>query len=232
MNRKIVFSVLVCMLAILLPKKLFSQEYAHELGIIGGMSSYMGDANKTKLFLNPGATIGGIYRYNVNFHWAIKGNLIAGFLSGNTADAKNVFPSNMIASFDRTFVELGSQIEFNFFPYSDKYGYLRTKPYTPYLLLGIGATFASGDRMFFNANIPLGLGFKYKIRTGINVGIEFSMRKLFADNLDVTEQKQNFDLDAPYKIESSIMKNQDWYSLTLVSLTWEFGLKKDPCHGM
>jgi len=55
----------------------------------------------------------------------------------------------------------------------------------------------------------LGLGFKYKIRTGINVGIEFSMRKLFADNLDVTEQKQNFDLDAPYKIESSIMKNQE-----------------------
>jgi len=50
--------------------------------------------------------------------------------------------------------------------------------------------------------------------------------------LDVTEKKQNFDLDAPYKIESSIMKNQDWYSLTLVSLTWEFGLKKDPCHGM
>lgn len=232
MNGKIVFSFLVCMLAILLPKNLFSQEYAHELGIIGGMSSYMGDANKTKLFLNPGATIGGIYRYNVNFHWAIKGDLIAGLLSGSTADAQNVFPSNMNVSFDRTFVELGSQIEFNFFPYSDKYGYLGTKPYTPYLFTGAGITVATGDQLFFNANVPIGIGFKYKLRNRLNLGLEFSMRKLFGDNLDAPDKNQDFSLDAPFGIKSSVLKNQDWYSLTILFITWEFSLKDDPCHGM
>lgn len=232
MNRKIVFSFLVCMLAILLPKNLFSQEYAHELGLIGGMSSYMGDANKTKLFLNPGATIGGIYRYNVDFHWAIKGDLIAGVLSGNTADAQNVFPSNMNVSFDRTFVELGSQIEFNFFPYSDKYGYLGTKPYTPYLFTGVGTTVATGDQLFFNANVPIGIGFKYKLRNRLNLGFEFSMRKLFGDNLDAPDKNQDFSLDAPFGIKSSVLKNQDWYSLTILFITWEFSLKDDPCHGM
>jgi hypothetical protein len=232
MKRKIVFSFFIGLSWAIIPKMSFAQEYAYECGAIGGISFYMGDANRSHIFLNPGVAIGGIYRYNVNFHWAIKGDLLAGTVSGNTADSQNVFPSNAQASFKRTFAELGGQFEFNFLPYSDKYSYLGTKPYTPYLFTGVGATVATGDQPFFNANIPIGIGFKYKLRNRLNLGLEFSMRKLFGDNFDAPDKNQDFSLDAPFGIKSSVLKNQDWYSLTLVFITWEFGLKDDPCHGM
>jgi hypothetical protein len=55
------------------------------------------------------------------------------------------------------------------------------------------------------------------------------MRKLFGDDFDVTEKNADWDLNAPYGIESSFLKNRDWYSLTMIFLTWDFGLRNDPC---
>lgn len=206
-----------------------AQEYKHEIGGALGTSFYLGDANKTKFYLHPGIVGGALYRYNVNFHWAIKANLLAGTISGNTADAQNIFPMEQQTSFKRTFIDLGGQIEFNFLPFSDKYSYRDAKPYTPYIFTGVGTTFATGNNLFFNANIPIGIGFKYKIKERLNIGFEFSMRKLFGDDFDVTEKNTDWDLDAPYGIKSNFLKNQDWYLLTMITLTWDFGLRNDPC---
>ncbi|GHV55536.1 hypothetical protein FACS1894181_19160 [Bacteroidia bacterium] len=46
-------------------------------------------------------------------------------------------------------------MEFNFFPYSDKYAYLNARRLTPYVLLGLGATVASGGNTFAGLNYPL-----------------------------------------------------------------------------
>ncbi len=135
-----------------------AQEYAHEIGGGVGSSFYMGDANKTKLFLNSHIAAGFVYRYNVDFHWAVKTGLAVGSVSGDTNKSDNVFPNDGRYAFKRQFVDLGGQIEFSVFPYSDKYAYLGTKPYTPYLFAGSGITLASGENNFFNANIPLGIG--------------------------------------------------------------------------
>lgn len=206
-----------------------AQEYKHEIGAALGTSFYLGDANKTKLFLHPGVAAGALYRYNINFHWAIKTNLLAGKISGNTEDAHNVFPLTQQISFERTFIELGGQIEFNFLPFSDKFSYRNAKPYTPYIFMGAGTTLATGDKLFFNANIPIGIGFKYKIKETLNAGLEFSMRKLLGDDFDVTEKNADPGLDSPYGIKSSFFKNKDWYSLTIITLTWDFGLRNDQC---
>lgn len=206
-----------------------AQEYKYEVGGAAGTSFYLGDANKTKFYLHPGIAGGALFRYNVNFHWAAKANLLAGTISGNTADAGNVFPFGGQASFKRTFIDLGGQIEFNFFPYSDKFSYRDTKPYTPYITVGAGTTFGTGSESFFNVNIPVGIGFKYKIKERFNVGLEFSVRKLLGDDFDVTEKQPALNLDSPYGIKSSFLKNKDWYSLTMLSLTWDFGIRRDPC---
>lgn len=208
----------------------YGQEYKYEVGTGLGMSSYMGDANKTNPFYQPRVAGGVIYRYNLDFHWAIKSNLLAGNLYGNTANTKNVFPHEGQASFSRTFFEIGAQAEYNFFAYSDKYLFLGTRRYTPYMFMGIGSTFAGGKSKFLNANIPIGLGFKYKPATKWNVGMEFSIRKLFGDNLDVTELNPALSLENPYGIKSSFLKNKDWYTLTMIYITWEFGMRSDPCH--
>ncbi len=213
------------------PSNADAQEYKYEFGAAVGPTFYMGDANKTKFFQNPGIAGGLFYRQNLNFHWAIKGNLLGGTISGNSADNGYIFPNNQHASFNRFFIDLGGQIEFNFFPYSDKFSYLNARPYTPYIFTGVGGTFATGNKLFFNANVPIGIGFKYKLSNKMNVGAEFSIRKLFGDNFDVTEKNAEWDLDAPYAINSSFLKNQDWYSVTLIYVTWDFGLRHDPCCG-
>ncbi len=206
-----------------------AQEYKHEAGGMLGTSFYLGDANRTRFYLHPGFVGGVLYRYNINFHWAAKTSLLAGEVSGSTRDVNNVFPLEQQTSFNRIFIDWGGQVEFNFLPFSDKFSYKDTKPYTPYVFAGIGATFATGNKFFLNTNVPVGIGVKYKIKERMNIGFEFSVRKLFRDDFDAVEKNADWDLDAPYGIKSSIFKNQDWYSLTMISLTWDFGIRHDPC---
>lgn len=220
---------LIIIVFILLSAPLAAQEYIHELGGALGTSFYLGDANKTKLYLNPGLAGGVTYRYNINFHWVVKADLTVGKVSGSTQDSENKFPFDGERMFKRTFADVGAQMEFNFLPFSDKYEYLGAKPFTPYISAGVGATLASGDKTFFNAHIPLGVGLKYKLSNKLNVGVEFSMRKLFGDDFDVTEEGTDWNLDSPYGIKSGFLKNRDWYSLTMIFLTWNFGLRNDPC---
>lgn len=207
----------------------FSQEYKYEYGLMGGTASYLGDVNKTNLFKNPSLSGGFVFRHNLSFRWAMKYNLVAGSIYGNSKNSNNHFPFDKEYSFSRTFFDLSAQVEFNFLPYSDKYSYSGTKPYTPYVFTGLGLTYATGGDDFFNINAPFGVGFKYKLKNRVNIGLEFSLRKFFVDDFDVVDSSETYTLDSPYGIESSRLKNQDWYSLTLLFLTWEFGLRKDPC---
>ncbi|MDR1344348.1 MAG: porin family protein [Tannerellaceae bacterium] len=207
-----------------------AQEYKFEIGGAAGGSFYMGDVNKNAPFRELNHAFGGIFRYNANLRWAIKANLMWGQVSGATSVEDNVYPGNAQASFQRNMFELGGQMEFNFFPYSNKFAYANAKRFTPYVLLGLGATVAPGSgRTFAGINLPVGIGVKYKIKDRINLGCEFSMRKLFADDFDVTDGS-NALLDNPYKINGSIWKNNDWYSFMLLSVTWDFGLRCSQCN--
>lgn len=201
-----------------------AQEYKYEIGGMAGGAFYMGDVNKTTLFkgLNPG--LGAVFRYNANFRIAFKGNLAWARVTGSTDGLNNVFPDNLQTKFDRNLIELGGQFEFNFFPYSDKYAYLNTKRFSPYVLVGLGTTIAPGDDTFFSLNMPMGVGVKYKLKNRLNLGCEFSVRKLFGDGLDSKE------LNDPYGTGGSMFKNKDWYSFLMLSLTWDFGPRNRDCN--
>ena len=230
MTKKITFfTILLVICSLVFATNLEAQEYKYEIGGMAGVSFYMGDANKTKLYQNSGPAGGIVFRYNKDFRWSVKSNLIIGHLSGDTKQSGNAFPFAHESSFSRMFYELGGQIEFNLFNYSDKFPYLNTKRWTPYVFTGVGFTLGSGEKTFFDANIPLGLGFKYKLKDRLNLGFEFSFRRLFSDDFDVTKKGQQFNLNDPYYIKSSALKNKDWYSLTMISLTWDFGFRCNPC---
>jgi opacity protein-like surface antigen len=206
-----------------------AQEYVYEIGGTAGMSMYMGDANQTALLRGFNSTAGFVFRKNINFRWALKSDLMIGKVTGNTGNTKNVFPDHAGTSFSRTFFELGSQMEFNFLPYSDKFAYLHTSRISPYVLAGIGVTVAPGDnRTFLSLNLPLGIGVKYKIRNRINLGLEYSVHKLFGDDLDAPDSR-GFNLDNPYGIKSGLLKNKDWYNTLMFSVTWDFGPNDRKC---
>lgn len=206
-----------------------AQEYRYELGVMAGASMYMGDANQTSLTQGWHPSAGIVFRNNLNFRWAFKADLLWGQISGDSRKIENQFPRGWNSVFSRQFFELGAQMEFNFLPYSDKFAYLNTKRYTPYALIGLGVTMAPGnDQTFFNLNLPIGVGFKYKLRNKLNIGIEYTIHKLFGDGFD-SLNKKGFSLDNPYKTKQGAFKNNDWYNTLMFSITWEFGVRDTRC---
>lgn len=227
-KRSFIFFVLTWLL-LFQTSEIFSQEFKYEIGGAAGTSFYLGDANKRKFYLNSGINVGVLFRYNLSLHWSLKSSLLAGNVSGDSKNEDNSFPFQQQTAFERKFAELGTQAEFNFLPYSDKFSYMGTKIYTPYIFAGAGLTYATGEKDFYGLNMPFGVGFKYKLKNRMNIGIEFSMRKLFRDDFDVTSGNNEWNLNNPYDINSSILKNQDWYSLTMIFLTWDFSSRDEPC---
>jgi len=193
-----------------------------------GASMYMGDANQTALLRGFNPAGGLVFRRNFNFRWALKTDLMMGRITGNTKNTDNVFPNQGNVSFTRNFFELGGQIEFNFLPYSDKFAYLNTSRIAPYLLTGLGFTAATGKRTFGSVHFPLGLGVKYKIKNRVNLGLEYTVHKLFSDGFDAPD-KEGFNLDNPYNIRSGLFKNKDWYNTLMFSVTWDFGPNDRKC---
>ena len=206
-----------------------AQEYKYEAGGAIGTSMYMGDANQANFIQGMQPAFGLVFRKNLDFRWAAKADLLMGKVSGDTQKQSSVFPNNAQASFSRSFYELGTQLEFHFFPYSDKFAFLGTKKISPYLFAGVGFTFAPGEnKNFFGMHIPMGVGVKYKIKNRLNLGLEYGVRKLFNDDLDAPNS-EGFNLDNPYKVPNGWAKNNDWYSVFAFTVTWDFGSNSKKC---
>ncbi|MCH5328849.1 MAG: outer membrane beta-barrel protein [Coprobacter sp.] len=201
-----------------------AQDYKYEAGGGLGIGFYMGDANQSALFRKPGPAAEVILRRTINYRWAIKFDLATAYVKGDTRAFDTRFPGGDFR-FGRQVLDLGAQAEFNFFHYGIGYSYLGTKRISPYLLAGVGLTCVpKKNDGYFNVNLPLGVGLKYKMAPRWNVGFEFSMRKTLGDKLDGKQ------LSDPLGIDSSVFKNTDWYSLTMISITYDFGRKRAICN--
>lgn len=213
-------AVIMLMIATLMAAQ--AQEYRFEAGGALGMSGYLGDANNANLLKKPGYVAGGLFRYIINSRMALKANLLTAKISGNSANLANTYPDAQTYAFSSQLYDLGAQFEFNFLNYGIGSKYLKLKRISPYLTLGVGATLATGDGDAFTLNVPMGVGVKYKLSERLNIGLEFTMRKTFSDELDGLK-----DLNG---ITSGFAKNTDWYSFTMISITYEFSKRCRTCH--
>ena len=213
-------AVIMLMIATLMAAQ--AQEYRFEVGGAIGMSGYLGDANNANLLKKPGYVAGGLFRYIINSRMALKANLLTAKISGTSANLANTYPDAQTYAFSSQLYDLGAQFEFNFLNYGIGSKYLKLKRISPYLTLGVGATLATGDGDAFTLNVPMGVGVKYKLGERLNIGLEFTMRKAFSDKLDGLK-----DLNG---ITSGFAKNTDWYSFTMISITYEFSKRCRTCH--
>lgn len=213
-------AVIMLMIASLMAAQ--AQEYRFEVGGALGMSGYLGDANNANLLKKPGYVAGGLFRYIINSRMALKANLLTAKISGNSSNLANTYPDAQTYAFSSQLYDLGAQFEFNFLNYGIGSKYLKLKRFSPYLTLGVGATLATGDGDAFSLNVPMGVGVKYKLGERLNIGLEFTMRKAFSDKLDGLK-----DLNG---ITSGFAKNTDWYSFTMISITYEFSRRCRTCH--
>ena len=200
----------------------FAQDtYRYEVGGGIGMSGYIGDAS-TNIMKHPGWAAGGIFRYVIDRRWSLKANLIVANIGGRSDGI--VYPGGAVYEFNSTLYDAGAQMEFNFFNFGIGSKYMNLKRITPYLTVGLGGTFATPDvgGNAFAIVLPMGVGGKYKWKERLNLGLEFTMRKSFGDGLDGLS-----DLNG---IRHSFAKNTDWYSVLMVSVTYEFGKRCKVCH--
>ena len=119
---------------------------------------------------------------------------------------------------------------YNFLAYGTGIGYNGGHRFTPYILGGMGFTFAPAPAEgVFTVNFPIGVGVKYKIAHRINIGCEFTMRFSLSDKLDVTN-KEGLQLNDPYRIKSQGWKNKDSYSYTVFFVTYDLFSRCKECN--
>ena len=200
-------------------------EYLMEIGGGVGFLGYLGDYNNVLTRdLQPMATL--LVRRNLNPYMGLRLAASFGKLKGDERDVKTVYPSTGVTpySFSRTLTDVSLTYEYNFWPYGTGHDYYGAKRLTPFVFLGLGGTYAGGDgSSVFTANVPIGLGLKYKVGQRMNVGVEWAMHFSMSDKLDGRND--------PYGITSSGMfKNTDCYSVLQLTLRYSFMPKCTTCN--
>ena len=168
---------------------------------------YMGDLAPTvpqPVFSPP--AFGGIYRYNFNMRNSLRAHVVKYDLAGSG----EIFGGEE-ADFQASFVDLGLDFEFNWWPY--KTAHQRTK-YSPYVTAGVGY----GLDLFWEGKshlyIPFGGGVKVNLGKRLSGGVEVSMRKTFTDLIDDVSNPGGEEVQSP-------IGNNDWYMFTGLFFTYK-----------
>lgn len=201
---------LACVSALLLFfAKAEAQNYysGSEYGVSFGASQYFGDLNDEYGFRFIRPALGGFVRYHLNPYISLKGGLNYTHVGYYDKYSSNVYNQKRNLSFQSDIFEAVLQAEFNFFRFTT--GEVGNR-WTPYLTGGIGAFYYDpwaefngkkynlrklgtegqnagfDDRKYskFAMCFPVGAGFKYWLRPGLNLGFEISNRLTTTDYLD------------------------------------------------
>lgn len=219
-------TLLVCAATALTATAQTDDQYRMEIGVGAGMVAYEGDYNGSITSgMQPTATV--MLRRIFNPYMGLRLAATYGKLKGSDRGLKTYIPDtdgDTSYEFNNTLADLSLTYEYNFWPYGTGHDYRGAKRLTPFIFAGLGATYVTGGgNNVFTANLPLGLGVKYKLAPRLNLGVEWAMHFSLSDKLDGTVD--------PYGIKSSgLFKNTDCYSALQVSLTYSFMAKCRTCH--
>ncbi len=221
---------LLLMLMVLLPAARMSAQddpqYRMEIGAGVGTVSYEGDFYGNVL-KNMQPMFSALWRYNFDPYKDLRLSATYGKLKGSSKDVDTYYPDYATEeySFNRNLLDVSLVFEYNFWPYGTGRDYRGAKRLTPYIYGGIGATSASGggSKSVFTANVPIGLGVKYKLNERMNLGLDWGIHFSLSDELDGVKD--------PYQVKSSGMfKNTDCYSMLQLTLTYSFKAKCRTCN--
>lgn len=200
--------------------------YFAEIGVHGGTSYYLGDANNV-LFKNAQLSYGLIYRQKFNprlaAHLSWNSATVAG--KGSIDIVNNISFNNRVNAFDLAG-------EFNFFSYERKEYLPFSKTFTPFVFAGVGTVIGDSietrlskkNSLPFGVSIPFGVGFKMMIGDRLNLNVIWSSRMMFSDDL---EGKKVF--NDPAKLNGTNIFNKDMLSTLSVGITLNIWKKKCDC---
>lgn len=226
---KKILTILIISLMFVSAKAQTDEEYRMEIGVGVGLVAYEGDFNGSVLSnMQFGGSV--VLRRVFNPYMGLKMSAMYGKLTGSSKDVKTHYPDfvNNPYSFSNTLIDTSVTYEYNFWPYGTGRDYRGAQPITPFVFAGLGATYVSLDgqtdkNSVFSANVPLGIGIKYKAGKRVNIGVEWAMHFSLSDELDGKKD--------PYDIPSTgAFKNTDCYSTLQFTITYSFKAKCRTCH--
>lgn len=221
MLKKVLFSVLLSTIVVGLSAQ-EDPEYRAELGGGIGLVTYEGDFNGN-LFKNVQPMFTLLGRYKFNPRMALAMNISIGKIKGSSRNAKTYYPLTEDIDFSHGLVDVGFRYEYNFWPYGTGKEYRGAQRLTPYIFIGLGATFVKPEKTEVALNFPIGAGVKYKVGERVNLALEWAMHFTGSDMLDGVKD--------PYGIKSSgLFKNTDCYSHLRLSLTYDLWAKCKTCN--
>ncbi len=191
-------------------------EYRSEIGVLGGGSFYLGDANN-QLFANNKTSFGLIYRQKLDTRLAITGSW----------NKTNVVGTGAGESFDNPINAIDLYGEFNFFDYDDKIYKPNSKKHSLFLFAGIGGMifpYESVKPNTFMFSYIGGLGYKIMLGERFHLNFIWSQRLLLTDKMEGKSQLNN-----AKGLNGTNIFNNDMLSTFSVGLTYNIGKKKCKC---
>lgn len=195
-----------------------AQKLNIEPGITIGTSYYLGDINHTRQFYSPGFSVGLAFRQTISDFYALRINILRSSVSGNDSDFPNVYQQIRGYSFNNTIYEFGVQYEINFLSFNTGI----KKSTAPYITIG-AAIVAGNSFKVISPVIPLGIGYKFSPSKRMTVNAEWCFRTTFTDKLDLLEQTDF------HQKQITKIKNNDWYSIAGITVTYNFASEKKWC---
>jgi hypothetical protein len=210
MLKKLTYAVTVALVLVVLPAH--GQRKA-DIGFMTAIPWYLGDISPVVPMVTaiPPA-IGPILRFNFNQRNSLRFHAVYHELAGS-GEIYNGEP----AEFQSSFVALGLDFEFNWWPY--KTAWRKTK-YSPYVSAGLGYSVNLTGISDSHVYLPFGGGIKANLATRLSGGVEVNMRKAFTDMIDGVENVGDV---------NSVVGNNDWYFFTGVFLTYKIFEYRDEC---
>lgn len=213
------------LLMVMLPAGLRAQdqvEYKMEIGVLATTFQYTGDLNGNVLAgMRPGAGV--LLRRDFNPYMTLALQGVYGKVAGNNKK-KKLHDLSDAYSFDTSVGDLSLMYEYHFDPYGTGREYRGAKRLTPFITAGLGVTFArNGNTNIWAANIPMGVGVKYKIGDRTNLALQWDTHLTTTDCLDGL-------VDPKHIQTAGWFKNKDCYSNLKLSLTYSFQPKCKTCN--
>ena len=186
------YSVVICLLSIGVCASAqmshTKQPLACELGVQAGCGYYVGDATP-HIFMNVREAYGIHFRYKFNKRWAIQAKISGQRITGPEYDMQG---AQLSTRWSNRLYSADVMAEFNFFRFGiynkfDK----RTRPYTPYIFIGIGGSLYNdilvaneGHALTGAGYIPLGFGFKWKFHERVGLNIAWQHNIYLSDDIE------------------------------------------------
>ncbi|MEN9523858.1 MAG: hypothetical protein RL065_2235 [Bacteroidota bacterium] len=178
-----------------------AQAQYHEVGVQGGVASYIGDLNNQIFAPKFGAVGGAFYRKNFTPHFAWRTNLNVGRFSFDSKWSKSEYIQYQNLNFRNTITEAVTMIEFNFFKY--KANRDSKALWSPYIFWGGGFAYYYLDAKYDNKHVylpgkrtegkdyvpfiftmPFGGGLKFNVAKSITFSMECMYHHTYTDYLD------------------------------------------------